>query len=244
MKRTIGKHWEGKIRERGKNDAPGWNFTLIELLVVIAIIAILAGMLLPSLKKASDRAKAIQCLSNLKQFNLYWMGYIDDNKEAVMPMFWKDTSPAAWYNKVYQKIGISTPVTNAPKQPQRTFLCCPANNLLVTGSGPYVYAVGYGYNIAMGYYDGGTGTYFESMKQGQIRKPSTKIIIGDVGQTMNGTNPSIYDYLTPNTSSTILRFGYQIHNNTMNVSYADGHANAQKRLEFDPTRKAYKPLED
>ncbi len=70
------------------------GFTLIELLVVIAIIAILAAILFPVFAQAREKARAITCVSNMKELSLAWIMYAQDYDETFSFSAYKEVGPA------------------------------------------------------------------------------------------------------------------------------------------------------
>jgi len=74
------------------------GFTLIELLVVIAIIAILAAILFPVFAKARERAKAANCISNLKQIGVATLMYQEDYEQKLLP--YANQITRVWYTKL------------------------------------------------------------------------------------------------------------------------------------------------
>jgi prepilin-type N-terminal cleavage/methylation domain-containing protein/prepilin-type processing-associated H-X9-DG protein len=97
-------------------------FTLIELLVVIAIIGILAGMLLPALAKAREKARSASCVSQLRQIRVAISLYTDDNNGFMPP---SSTALTTWPKLLGQYMPQKG--QNITSKPNQVFICPSAN---------------------------------------------------------------------------------------------------------------------
>lgn len=143
-------------RRMNSGSATHRAFTLIELLVVIAIIAILAAILFPVFAQAREKARAISCVSNMKQLSLSVLMYSQDYDETF-PMgcdngWWDST----WYRTVAPYVK-NLQVFRCPSDPLGTV--SPANSW----AGPRLSIVANGFMA----WDGSRWSVFGVMGMGQ-----------------------------------------------------------------------------
>ena len=225
-------------------------FTLLELLIVIAIIAIIAGLLLPTLNRARERAKSIDCVSNLKQIQLALNGYANDSQDAFPAFDRPETIPGPspifnWIYMLYQgKYLTNGAVFICRSQRRKTddtdakFLADPLSVKLYNNGS-------YGYNF---YYLGTRDIEIrpDSSKQwrvfclsnGQLRKrvrnPSETISVVDVvraGWPEQGAYTAMFSYCTdrdPNAATGIVD---PRHSGGCNVAWVDGHVSSVTNID-------------
>lgn len=191
------------------------GFTLIELLVVIAIIAILAAILFPVFAQAREAARATSCKSNLKQLITACQMYAGDNDD-----YWPSNSSRDWISPI-----------DAPNQRSSWYVQLQ----------PYIKNAGV-FDCPSAppgtlYQAGGINTAYltnwwmiwNNREDAAIYQHTKLPIWVDAGQKWAGARSNEASL------TTAVRFPTPIHNQRVNVAYADGHVGSVRLETTQPT---------
>jgi len=207
------------------------GFTLIELLVVVAIIALLAGILLPALRRARDAGRGALCIGNLRQLGLATQMYLDDYNRYFAYQESVNGTDMRWF------FGLESPFnpgaapgarnldpTQASLYPyikasRRVEICPSYDYQSPKWRQKYdVISTGYGMNILL-----------SGAMPGDITRPSGIVVFGDCAQVnsfqapASSLNPMLEEFYYMEYSHTSASTTHFRHSARAAVVFADGH---------------------
>ena len=224
------------------------SFTLIELLVVIAIIAVLAGMLLPSLSKVKQTGLGISCLNKLKTLGLVSVHYSNDNDGYIVPpqtnvaggfalsgpeVYGTDEKRRSSYYNLLSSSGYMPKFYAGGKVDKKVFddaYSCPAARTEMTDTNIYYGSVWYGVASSVIFKDAKASTRVEYWHREQdVKRPSTKYHITDTVYAADRSKGFMVNFVYYMTFGSGYSVPADYHNKSCSTLFIDSHVELIKR---------------